>query len=185
MIKRVASLLAVLALIAGSSYGGTITWGYLGDLGGGYTAGWLVELIEDVNGNGIGIGGIAGSGSVLYDDRSFDQDDAFVGTPVTTTLQSGKTGTGWGTTFGAPGSTLALSDSVYTVIYNAASFAAATQYQVIDSSPYTLPASDIDAAYTVTSVSGSWAPIVPVPEPGSIALFALGLVTLAARRKRR
>ena len=176
-------LLAI--VLAGSSHAGTITWGYFGDLGGSYQAGWLVELVEDVNKDGIQLGGGAGSGMALYADRSTDSDDTFVTTPVTKALSSGKSGTNWGTTFDSPGSSLALGDNVYSIIYNADSFANATQYIIVDSSPYALPSFNNDADYIQTSLNGSWAPIVPVPEPGTMALFALGLMTLAARRKRR
>jgi hypothetical protein len=56
---------------------------------------------------------------------------------------------------------------------------------VIDMTPYSLPSSDIPDTYALSTSNDTWAPIVPVPEPGSVVLFALGLVTLAARRKRR
>ncbi len=168
----------VLACVACSSVAGTISWNYGGDLGGSYTAGWLVELIEDVDKDGIDI-------TTMWDDHSITGDDAFITTPITTVIVNNKAGTYWGTTFSAPGSSLATSDRIYSVIYNASTFGAATQYQVVDSSPFTLPATDIDTDYIQSTVNGSWAPIVAVPEPGSIALFAIGLVTLAVRRKRR
>jgi hypothetical protein len=175
--KKLCLSVAVMACVAASSFAGTITWGSA-DLGGTYSDGWLVELVEDVGLDGITI-------TTLFDDHTIVGGDSFISTPITTAIAAGKGGTTWGDTFNAPGSSLALSDQVYSVIYNAATFGAATQFIIADASPYTLPATDIDAAYTVTSVSGSWRPITPVPEPGSIILFALGLVTLAARRKRR
>ena len=176
------------ALIMCSASVGTasvITWGYGADLGSGYTDGWLVELIEDVGKDGISIGGLAGSGSVMWDDRTLDGDDRFIDTPVQTVLATAWGWRGYSDTFSSPGSSIALGDNVYTVIYNASTFGAATEYIIVDSAPYALPSTDVPNTYSLTSVSGSWAPIVAVPEPGSIALFALGLVTLVARRKRR
>ncbi|MBT3192299.1 MAG: PEP-CTERM sorting domain-containing protein [Verrucomicrobia bacterium] len=176
--KRIVLGVSMLALVAGSTFGGTITWSYGGDLGGAYSDGWVVELIEDVAQDGINI-------TTMWDDHTITGDDAFISTPVTTALVDGKAGVVWSTPFSAPGASLASSDHIYTVIYNATSFGAATMYQVVDSSAYVLPATNIDADYTLSAApAGAWSPIVPVPEPGSIALFALGLVTLAARRKR-
>ncbi len=191
MTKWVGLGIVMIALAASTSFGGTIAWAYASDLGGSYTAGWLVEIIEDVNQDGISIGGGLGSGMIMYRNPGdlsrahLDGDDTWVTANITTTLQSGKTGTGWGTTFNAPGSSLATSDNIYTVIYNGATFESATQYRVVDASPFALPSTDIDADYAPGSVNGAWAPIVAVPEPGSMVLFALGIVTLAVRRKRR
>jgi hypothetical protein len=179
MLKKIVLAVAVTVCFVSVSIAGTIQWGYSGDLGVSYTAGWLVELIEDVAKDGVTVG-------TMYDDHTMTGGDSFISTPITTTLVNNKAGTFWGTSFGSPGASLELGDNIYTVIYNASTFAAATQYQVVDASPYVLPASDVNATYSQGNPpAGTWAPIVPVPEPGTIMLFALGLVTLVARRKRR
>jgi len=68
------------------------------------------------------------------------------------------------------------------VIYDGATIGAATHYEIVDASPYVLPAADGDATYSMATVSNGWQ---PVPEPCTMALLGLGLVTLAGRSIRR
>ncbi len=184
--KKVILVLLVGIGVICSSLAGSIDWGYGSDLGGSYTEGWLVELIIDVNEDGIG------SGSWYYNPnttaRWIDGDDDFASTPITSTLiTGGRSGTTyWGSSFNiTPSSSPAFSNKVYTVIYDGTSYADASNYQVVDSTPYSLPTDDGPATYSQTSVSGSWTPIVQVPEPASFMLFVVGLATLAIRRRKR
>ena len=181
--KSIAILVVLVACFATASFGGTIRWGYGGDLGAAYVNGWLVELIEDVDQDGIDI-------AAMWDDHSITGDDTFISTPVTTALVAGKAGVVWGAPFTSPGASLQLGDHVYTVIYNSSTFMGATMYQVVDAAPTPLPGFDVDTDYILSAApNGAWTAMGPVPdpvpEPGTIALLGLGLATLAVRRKRR
>ncbi len=148
---------------------GLITWGYSTDLGGTYTDGWAVRVFEDVNGDGFGPGFTIGV------------DDVYVNT-IETTLITGKQGRYWGLNFNAPAGDLGFSDRHFTVIYNDSVAASATQYIIVDAGTYGLPSSDIDDTYALGSVSGTWQ---AVPEPTTMALFGIGIVTVAVARKRK
>jgi len=181
VVKKVLGLVAVASLMtATAGYAGLITWGFTGDLGVSYN-GYLVELVEDVGKDGFSI-------TTLWDDHTITGGDEFISTPIQATIAGANKGAApyqWGASFTSPGASLTYSDNIYTVIYNASTFGAATQYQIVDATPYVLPAGDAPADYLSSTVSGSWAPIVAVPEPGSMILFGLGVATLALRRRKR
>ena len=151
-----------------SANAGLISWIYGADLGVSYTAGWSVRLYEDVNQDGFGGGFTIGA------------DDVY--SSIETFLASGKSGVNWGDSFNSPGGSLALSDHVYTVIFNDAVVASATQYIIVDAATFVLPGTDVDSSYIPASVNGSWQ---AVPEPSTMALLGIGLATTAFVRKRK
>jgi hypothetical protein len=162
--KKVLIGLAVLA-ISMSSFAGNITWA-CADLGIGYTAGWKIALYEDVDKDGF-------DATIINSDGTTDSDDVFLS--ITTSLVVGKAGSYWGDAFAAPSGSMTFNDRLYSVVFNAAAIADATQYQVTTmttqgNSWYQLPSTDIDNTYTTTSVS-SWQ---AVPEPATAMLLALG-----------
>ena len=165
--RKALAISACIIACASACFGGTIQWAFGGNLAGqGYSDGWVVALFEDTGNDGFGVGGV------------LDANDQFVG--ITDTITTGKSGQGWGTTFGAPAGTLALGDHVFSVIFDSA-VVNTGHYKIADAAPFQLPLTDQDASYVVTSVSGSWQ---AVPEPSSVALFGLGLVTMGFLRRR-
>lgn len=84
---------------------------------------------------------------------------------------------------------LGKASSIYSVIWNNADWSKATAYAIIDDNPFLIPTygeTDIEVPYNAGNVlkgmkgqGGDW---VAVPEPASLALFGLGLVTVAIRR---
>jgi hypothetical protein len=160
---------AVLAGLSFNTLAGTITWGSA-DLEAGYTSGWLVALYEDVSKDGWDATSISSTGLT-------DSDDAYLG--ETALLDVGKSSF-WIDSFSAPAGSLALGDRVYSVLFNASTMVAATQYKVTTMTDglyagggnawFELPSSDIDATYTTTTMS-TWQ---AVPEPATFLLFGIG-----------
>ena len=94
--------------------------------------------------------------------------------------------------FDPSGVSIAGGDEVYTVIFNASTFGAATMYCILEDglTATTLPGSfDPPAAYDPTSsdggnVAGDWVSIA-VPEPSVLAFLGIGGVLVAVRRMRK
>ncbi len=171
-------IMVVLAGLAFNSMAGTITWASL-DLGSGYTAGWLVALYEDVSKDGWD------ASMINVANGATDSDDAYIG--VTSSLVVGKAGTIWGDIFSAPSGSLITNDRVYSVLFNAPTMAAATQYKVSTmtsqgNSWFQLPAADGDDTYQVNTMGSFQA----VPEPATFLLFGMGgFGAWLIRRKQR
>lgn len=177
-------VMAVLIGAASCAKAGTITW-VSSDLGAGYTSGWLVALYEDVSKDGWD------STSINISNGSTGGDDTYLG--ITTSLTSGKGGLAyWGGTFSAPAGSLAFNDRVYSVLFNAPTMAAATQYKVTTMTDgiftgggnawFQLPAADADGTYKTTTMSSFQA----VPEPATFLLFGIGgMGAFLLRRKQQ
>lgn len=158
----------VLAGLAFNTLAGTINW-LSDDLGVGYTDGWLVALYEDVSKDGWDatfINPLTGA---------TDSDDAFLSITTTVVFNAKDSIYSWGSNFNAPAGLLATNDRVYSVLFNAPTIAAATQFKVSTmttqgNSWFQLPAADGDDTYQVNTMSGFQA----IPEPATFLLFAMG-----------
>ncbi len=175
----------ILITMMGGAAMATLSWAYgsdLRDFDSGMSAGWLVQMYQD-NGDVTTLSAITGfgdnTGLVIGDATSLT--DVLLG-GYTGTLQAAARGgdISWGEVFGAWASL--YGEDVYSVVYNAANIADATQAIVIDSSAFTLAASD-PGVYSVSSVNNSW---VAVPEPATALLFGIGgLGAFVIRRNKR
>lgn len=78
---------------------------------------------------------------------------------------------------------------VFSVVFNTTTFddlSTASQYIIVDDQPTEIedPEFDPNIPYAAgTASSGEWQDVVP--EPGTMALFGIGLLTLATRRRKR
>jgi hypothetical protein len=160
----------------------TIAWGSA-DISGSagaltYQTGWVVALYEDVDKDGW-------SSSLINSDGTTNSDDLWLG--VTTTLDvGGKAGTAWLSNFDFTSDDLDFSDRVYSVVFNSAVIGDATHYQITSLSNqgnawFELPDTEIDDTYTTQTV-GDWQ---AVPEPGTMVLFGLGMMAIAAKTRKR
>lgn len=110
------------------------------------------------------------------------------GSPGISVLTFGATGTFVSFTTGGPGPNPAAIEgaNVYSVLFNAATLGGgvgdATHAVILDAATTFMP-NDGTKSYQVGLPAGQWVPLVP--EPGSIALFGLGLITLVVAHRRR
>ncbi len=137
-------------------------------------ANWIIQLVEYDGGYASGIGG---AGNVL--------DSGVLNGPPTLKQYTGD-------------KDVANSGTVYIRLYNATSVGAATHYVNLGVNGgagfHTMAASGADPEFftgdlgidnsttTDTSARGTW---VVIPEPGTIILFGLGALVIAARKKFR
>lgn len=186
--KSFAAVITVLLLVC-SAHAGQIEWSTL-DLGGGYSAGWLVILVEDVSEDGFDDIYLSAdlTGLVFTDPGTLNIGDDTDEAGITTALSVGsKTGTAFGTPFQSTESgDIAWGDSIYTIILNSDDISTATQYITMDSSPYELPDTDVDDTilYPEEAPYGSWQDLNVVPEPGTMGLMALGLAVIGLRKRK-
>ena len=163
------TLLIIALLITASAQAGTITWGSL-DFASTLSDGWLVALYEDVSADGFD------ATSINFSTGATDSDDVYLG--ITDVITTGKSGTGWGSSFGSPNGSLAWGDSVVSVIFNAAALDGSATMAWYSSSfigglsanaggQAILPGDDAPATYTVDSIA-------VVPEPATALLFGIG-----------
>lgn len=151
------------------------------------SAGYVLEIFQDVNSD---------NGATYYNDIRLDNTGSVTGTTGGNTSDDvAITLSGSLTSVDAGGGNIVISsligqsvnanDALYTVIYNASSKGAATEFAVFESTPYvvaagvgvTLP----NGTYGVGSATGNWQVI---PEPATIGLLGIaGAGLFAARRK--
>jgi len=181
MKKIVVLISAILISVSSSQAALTLDWGTtanlltpVGSWNGVISAGWLVQLYRDVGGDGLGSLSMAndGSGTITGDTLLASW------TQPTVVGKAGRIGF---SVTAQDGSSIA-GFNVYTVIFNNAAIASATQYVVMDSATHALPASGTDT-YSMASPANGWTNIGAVPEPSSLALIGVGLAAIALRRR--
>ncbi len=162
-----------------------INWGWAGGDGGGIgpdptigvsnpgSVGWLVQMYQSNHGSGLGgitfditgAAGGTGAGDTLAGYSAYVAGDEFYTTFSVAGLE------------GAP----VAGGNVYSVLFNGPSVAAATQAIILDTTAAAVPVSGV-MPYSVGTLGagGSWQPI---PEPCTLALLALGAITVGIRRR--
>ncbi len=160
-----------------------LTWGYAADL---YDwdpeleTGWLVQMYHDVNAD-----------TLLADITSFwidgtpsggnSSDDVLL-SEFSVFTEEAKDELVFGDNY-SPGVWAFLEgEDVYSVLFNASTIGSATEAVILDATPFTLPDSD-PATYAISAVNNDWVSVIP--EPGTMGLFAMGVVGLMAYRRRR
>lgn len=175
---KVGCLLLGVVLIAGSTSAGTIIWQDSIDyvfrrsgVGGGYVVAannWLTVLYQDTGANGIGAYGAADD-VIIHSSTTWGGDGWFLN-------QLSGTSGGF---------------SVFARVFDASTEGAASWYVNLSTGIGAIPVLGVTDTYTfdtggATTTEGSglgqWQ---VVPEPGTFALFGLGLLTIAARRRFR
>jgi len=180
MKKNILIVLFVIGMAVVSNAAVTIQWTYNANLGASYSAGWLVQMYQDVGVNDTLslIVGFAADGTPIGGNAAGD----LVLTSYHTPLTSSKGNINW--TLNGYDVTGIKGDNVYTVIFNATSIALATQAVVVDSTTFAISSSDPSTGtYALTTVANSFVPVAAVPEPSSVALIGVGLAAIALRRR--
>jgi len=170
-----------LSYVFTSSAALTMNWSYTADFhtfDASVTSGWLVQMYRDVSLNTV-LSAITGFSNTGVETGGNTSDDLLLGS-FTTTITKPKSAYNWAIV-GMDASAIAGAN-VYTVVFNSATIAGATQAVVIDSTTFSLPASGA-TSYAQGSVANSYVPVGAVPEPSSVALIGVGLAAIALRRR--
>lgn len=165
--KKILATLAMVA-VAGGLIGATIDWNYTGDIGVGFSEGWIVQLYQDVSGDSIlsslSFDTVAADGTFLSSGNG--SDDILLGATTALALAKGSPPLNWAVATQSVGDAI----KVYTVVFNSSSMGSATQGIIIDAMTYTTPNGSV-GTYTQNTVNGTWQ---AVPEPATAMLLALG-----------
>jgi hypothetical protein len=181
-------LLASLAFVFGmaSSSEAALSWDApavdLSDFG--IQAGWLVFMYRDVDNNSANLNQIIfdNTGAVVSGSGSSPVDDIWTGfQTVTVDIEppdnliqfNDQVLPGWESTFGGAW--------VYTVVINSDSWATATQSRVLDATTIQLGFTD-PFTYTVSEPANDWQTVIP--EPGTMALLAMGMLAVGMWRRK-
>ena len=139
--RKLLALTAALMMVASSSFAAlTLNWSYTGNYAtfdAAVQAGWVVQMYADVSANTV-LSGITQYTNVGAPTGGNSSDDLLLAS-FTTTLSKPKTAYNWAVN--AMDASSIAGYSVYTVVFNATSIAAATQAVVVDSTAFVLPAS--------------------------------------------
>jgi len=203
--NKISKLIVAGLFVASFAGAEVINWQpyyYLYDSAGALSADGIAQLYVDVGGDNAG---------TWYDDMQVDKTGALVGTGLgaqgtANDVMLGVVGNNsqvlagfvGGGAVGSLADPLTGGSSIYMVVFNAPTIAAASQSFVYEVAPYVVPAgsgvgSTPPADYFVAKVDGEFNPINAagqwnevVPEPATIGLMGVaGLGLLLARRKGR
>jgi hypothetical protein len=170
--------LMVFALMAtvGTGLADTYSWLHSGDLGPTWD-GYLVYLYSSSTTTLPG---------VMNPDLSTDSGFAQAGVQTTVYNSGPKTGYVYGSNFNVPAD-IAADDYALAIVFNTAGpiVAGSTEWAYFSTSGGSTPlqvSDGIPGQYTTSGSGNGWSTVVP--EPGSLALFGLGLLTLAAGSRR-
>jgi len=166
----------------------TLNWSYGGTLATpvpSVTAGWLIQMYQDVSANTVLSSITSFNSSDIPQGASANASDDQVLSSFTTSVTLSK-GAFTFLANGLSADTIANA-SVYTVLFNNALLASATQAWIIDTTPKLMPGSG-GVSYTPNATASTVAYGGPsglsvVPEPSSFALIGVGLAAIALRRR--
>ena len=177
--KRLCIGLTVLALLTGvASAATTYDWGHTGGLDS-----WLGYVVYLYDGQSTALP------TTLNADLSTDTTFALVSGITDTITDNGKSGINYrdeSFSVGA-GQDVADNDYVLSIVFDTTGVITpgTTQWTYlngVNGTPFQAPDDESAAEFTTTGNGNGW--LTVVPEPGSVALFGIGLLTLAAGSRR-